>query len=342
MKIAIAGWYKQNNAGDDRILYCLQKYLGITNTKIFVAWKDVVNRIDEINQYDLLLIGGGGLIIRNGNSIVEKLNNIKIPVALVGISVEYSTNNGLLIEYFDKKCEFILVRDKRSALFFNTNKRVFVGPDLTFLYPLQPLNKNYNDECSVNLRPWHYWKGEQYSYFYYKFKLLNHKFPFINKIYPFGKWNPGKLISLLENHFNELSPAPFHSIRGSGIDDSKLLKQFFDDVPVNFDFHKFMNSDYYVGMRLHGLIFATQLGIPFISLSYMPKSKEFCSMVGMKDYSLDLWDSRDWEKTIINLKNNRESITEQLVATNKLFNQEITQIFHSILPLNDELSSVLR
>jgi glycosyltransferase involved in cell wall biosynthesis len=59
-------------------------------------------------------------------------------------------------------------------------------------------------------------------------------------------------------------------------------------VPGSFDPAQIAAHNYFVGMRLHGLIFSCQMGIPFLSLSYQPKNEAFCSDLGLKNLSVPL------------------------------------------------------
>jgi polysaccharide pyruvyl transferase CsaB len=50
------------------------------------------------------------------------------------------------------------------------------------------------------------------------------------------------------------------------------------------------NSEALIGMRLHSMILAAQLGIPFTPISYSSKVRSFLDMIGLKDLYLDTED----------------------------------------------------
>jgi polysaccharide pyruvyl transferase WcaK-like protein len=60
------------------------------------------------------------------------------------------------------------------------------------------------------------------------------------------------------------------------------------------DFRYFLSllsvSDVLIGMRLHSLIIATMLGIPFVPISYSEKVKSFLELVGLDDLYIDIED----------------------------------------------------
>lgn len=65
-------------------------------------------------------------------------------------------------------------------------------------------------------------------------------------------------------------------------------------VEHNSDFRYFLSllsiSDILIGMRLHSLIIATMLGIPFVPVSYCGKVKSFLELVGLDDLYIDIED----------------------------------------------------
>ena len=66
----------------------------------------------------------------------------------------------------------------------NYHYKVIAGPDLTFLYPFNIVDKIKKDICGVNLREWHYWQGDPFGYYYFLMKIMFNKLPAIKKIYP--------------------------------------------------------------------------------------------------------------------------------------------------------------
>ena len=143
MNIGILGWYYQNNAGDDRILECLKQKaeaLGATKISVFIAWDELASKTDAINTCDFLLVGGGGLILRNTNRLVTLFEKVTIPWAFIGVSIDSVGDDNLnFITYIADHAKFIIVRDQFSCDIFNRYRKeaVFLAPDLTFFISLQ-------------------------------------------------------------------------------------------------------------------------------------------------------------------------------------------------------------
>ena len=80
-KIGLIGWYGHHNFGDDRILYCIKKYLSDYDFFITNSWSDARKKINELNDCDYILIGGGGIILRNIIYQTDIIRNLKKPFA---------------------------------------------------------------------------------------------------------------------------------------------------------------------------------------------------------------------------------------------------------------------
>jgi polysaccharide pyruvyl transferase WcaK-like protein len=334
MKIGIIGWYGRSNAGDERILYCLKKYFAGQDISVFTAWQDAWERVEELNRCDFVLIGGGGLIIPGVGHSSKLLSSIHVPFGCVGISVETKhASVGEFVSLLMDKAEFVLVRDHQSADYLGFHDKVLVGPDLTFLYPFDVVDLFQKEIVGVNLRPWHYWRGELYTPSYHWMSILNGKFPSLKQIYPFSKWDPKRITTALRQQFSTLLPLPLDTSPNSS-NDIQLLELFFDNVDPKFSPGSLATCRYLVGMRLHSLIFACQMGIPFISLSYMPKNEQFCQEIGLPHMSVPLHDYRHFPIVLANLLKDARQIREHLIEiryeNSCLINQQMSQIKRAI------------
>jgi polysaccharide pyruvyl transferase WcaK-like protein len=335
MKIGIIGWYNHSNYGDDRILYCLKTALVGNDFFIVDGFKDARNKMEELNKCDFVLIGGGGMILKNSRFYIDVIENLKKPVGFIGISIEaYGRNMNNLLQAMKDKAEFILVRDKSSREKLNNHFKVIVGPDLTFLQPFEVAAEVKEDVCALNLRYWQYWKGDYQSYYYYFMEKIVNKMTNASKIYPFTKWDQEKLSSKIKNSFDKILPMPIYFENASGvINDHDLMEKYFNGLPTDFSQDILDKTRYLIGMRLHSIIFAMQAGIPFLSLSYQPKNVNFCVDSGLGDLSVDIYDLKDLDKKIAYLKNNYDKLREQIVADRQKNIDEINYIFKIILKL---------
>ena len=335
MKIAIIGWYKHNNAGDERILYCLKKFFHQHEIFVFDAFEEALQLIDEVNKCDFVLIGGGSLILRNRNKYVELIDKIKPAMGCVGIGIEaYHQDNAEFINAIKEKSEFIIVRDERSQSFLNYDKKVICAPDLTFLYPAEIIEVSQNEICSLNLIKINFWKADKevksiFNDFMKIVNKFNKIFPLIENIYPLPKWQASKTVKSIKKNFSEIIPAPLY-FENHNQNDYYALSEFFDNCPNRFSFDLYKNTKYSIAMRLHSIIFSCQMGIPFISLSYSPKNSEFCKSIEMSDFSIDIYNLSNLEAAAVKIKEDYSNIREKLLYYREKNQLEINQVMNNI------------
>jgi len=318
MKIGILGWYYQDNAGDDRILDCLKRKcetFGATEIHVFIAWDELKSKIKEINNCDLLLVGGGGLILRNTNRLVSLFENVTIPWAFIGVSIDSVGDDNLkFITYISKHAKFIIVRDQFSFDTFSAFRKeaLFIAPDLTFLYPFKNnADKAYKNTVAISLRPWKPNLFKQYTKNYHRFNKLLRKLPVVKKI--LGLWDIDKFIRTVKKYTQEeIKPFPLHINDNNG--DNMLMQTYFNTKNnITFNIDDLKQSDYLIGMRLHSLIFATQLGVPFIALSYASKIDNYIEDIGLSNFIVNVNNYKSLPKKTEQLKVQKETISKQLL-----------------------------
>ncbi|MEW6378192.1 MAG: polysaccharide pyruvyl transferase family protein [bacterium] len=330
MRLGLIGWYGHENAGDERMLFCLRQFFGGSDFLVTAGLDDALARIEDLNRCDYVLFGGGGLILRGFGIYAPLIERLKARFGCVGISVEACHSDNLrLIEVIKDRAEFILVRDEASRKLFGCHFKVIVGPDVSFLYPFEIIDPVSSDTCGVNLRPWPYWRGEHGGRYDRWMQRLNHRFPILERIYPLQKWKPEGIVKILQDNFSRLVPVPLYTEAG-GETDSEFLRPFFDEVDDVFSPDSYLPCRYFAGMRLHSLIFACQMGIPFLSLSYQPKNAEFCKAAGMEQLSIDLFNLAELAPGIGYLKKEYSGIRENLLDFREKSRQEIHAIMRAI------------
>ena len=330
IKIGLIGWYGHDNYGDERMLYCIKRFFSDYKFFITGGWSDARRKIDKLNKCDYILIGGGGLILRDINHTTDIIHDLKKPFGLIGVSVEAEHKS--MENFFHAikgKAEFIVVRDRQSKEYLDNHYKVIVGPDLTFLYPFDIANEIKNDVCGLNLRKWYYWKGELYGDYHNLMLKIDNTFPLIKRIYPFKKWDPDKTAETVKNNFKDVLPIPFY-FEKNVVNDIDVLSRYFKNIPSTFDAGLYNNVRYLIGMRYHSIIFAAQCGIPFISLSYQPKNNTFCSDIGLDMLSVDIYETNKLEDKIAYIKNHYQQVREHLILYREKCIQEIKYIFQSI------------
>ncbi len=332
MKIALIGWSGNNNLGDERMYYCIKKYFHKHKIIRFKSFLQAILEIRRVNSCDFVLIGGGGLIFRGFSRYVDFLNKITKPFGCIGISIEADGLNDDMkegLEVLKNKAEFIYVRDRKSSLMLGDHFKVIVGPDITFMYPYQKSAEVTTDSCTLNLRDWFWWDLELHSLWHERLGRWYEKRPWIKYFYPLPKWNPDKLASLVKEKFDKVYPLVLYS--GSfGKTDQDELKKYFSRVPTKSNLDALKASRYLVGMRLHSLIFATQMGIPFLSLSYEPKNVNYCTDIGYEQLSIDLRKLATFDDKLEYMKAHYVQIRGDLLAYTADSSKKVMYIFKTI------------
>jgi polysaccharide pyruvyl transferase WcaK-like protein len=336
MKLGIIGYYGHSNYGDERILYCIKRFFSKCDFLITSGWEDARKRMNDLNQCDYILIGGGGLILRNIGYRTDIIRGLRKPFGLIGISIETKHRSmEKFLEIIKNKAEFILVRDKQSKNYLNNHYKVILGPDLTFLYPFDVVSELKEDICGLNLRDWHYWKATLHGRYYNLMQHLNNKFTWLEKYYPFVKWDPNRVIKIVKKKFEEVLPIPLY-FESNCTNDKNILSKYFKNVPAQFNIKFYEHIRYLVGMRYHSLAFATQCGIPFVSLSYEPKNENFCSDIRLNNLSINIYKLNELENKINYIKNNYQQIRKHIILYRDKYIREIKYILQSILHLVNE------
>jgi hypothetical protein len=333
MKIAVICWTGRNNAGDERMFWCIKKYFKKHTIIPFETWIPAENQIEQINSCDFVLIGGGTLIRRKFNERYDLLNKITPPIGCVGITVESNKiydDMRLAVDLLIKKSKFIYVRDNHSKKVLYNHPKVIVGPDITFLYPF-PITETVtnNDKLALNILDWHWWNAELYSRKYYFFLDFEAKHPNFKKYYPGKKWDLDNFITLIKTRHEEIEPFALYFDKNF-VDGGDLAWKYFQKKISKFSMVPLRTSHYLISMRYHGIIFACQSGIPFVSLSYEQKNTNFCKDIGLPQLYLKLENYKNIEKKINFINKNYDSIRNKLLSYRKKTKKEVWDIFTEI------------
>lgn len=342
MRLGLIGWFGHRNAGDERILWCLRRLFAGDSLVVAQSYGDASSRkrLDELNACDFVILGGGGLIVRRLNRYARlfESSSLKPPLACMGLGVEARhRDNEALIQVLLDRAEFILVRDAASQRRLGAHPKVMLGPDLTFLYPYDVVDWAADRPCAVNLRPWPFWKAEFQGRRDRLMRRLARRLsrtgchPVLQAIYPLSKWNPRRAVDAIRRRFPRTLPLPLYC-PPQGESDATVLGPFFEalDPQETFSPTVLARCSYLVGMRLHSLIFACQMGIPFVSLSYQPKNEAFCEDVGMSSVSVSLFDPAQLEQALDTMIGQSRQIRGRLLA---IRDQNVGRIWQTVEPL---------
>ena len=347
MKIAVFGWYGHNNAGDERIKYCLSHFLENIGGVDYVHFYDlhtnaIKGKTKQFDHYDLVIIGGGGLIFSQCN-YHDFINGINTKIVTLGISVEMPSVTGnskkFAISLLEKSLA-VLVRDTDSAhklSEYDTRKIVKVSSDLTFLKPYEIVDCMQNNNVGINLLP----KPAHFKYSSLAFPAIDFLLRQLNRL---GMVNLLKIVDF-RNLLNELRtqfllvPIPLYCDPQSENlpiyqkNDVEFLKCYFKVVPTEFTHELIDQCSVFLSMRLHGTMFAVQKGIPVLSLSYLPKNMNFMKAVGLEDYVTASIPSEGILRIVNEIQTNQDSIREKMLDYTKAATCNIQKDFMTILNL---------
>jgi len=308
VRVAIIGYYRNSNAGDDRILWVFQRLFQNHEITVFSGIHEAIRNKEDLDKHDLAILGGGGIIVRDMNSVAGFIRDIKPKLLVLGVSVEAVHRDNIdFIRAMLDKAEVIYVRDKASKERLRSHSKVLVGPDLTFLYPFSPTGEETISErsgvCGINIRPWYPLNVEFRGKIHRLVTIVERHVPWLWNlclgVIPVRKWKPQRVVLSLQKRFDTVVPIPMWTKPGVKNDVLEMSK-WFTEVPRKFSIELIRNCGQVVGMRLHFAIFACQVGVPFVSLAYQPKNYGFCESVSEAigfDPCVSIFDTgKLWEK----------------------------------------------
>lgn len=340
-KIVVSGYYGFNNAGDEAMLYAILKGLhqiytdpDITvisghpeNTKrVFnvhtVPRFDMKGIIRALRQSDLLISGGGSLLqdVTSWKSLMYYLTIIMIGVILRKHVFLFSQGIGpvrhrwvrWVLRFVLNRVDAITVRDSESKGFLERlgvhNKINCTADAVLTLSPVSldegqsilrkasvPAGKKL---IGISVRYW--MNSNDWMESFHKFitdmrKQGDYTFVFIPMQYP----EDAKAAATIVGQEKDV-----YILKGS-YDTEQLMS-----IIGNFDL--------LIGIRLHALIFAALMHVPFIGISYDPKIDNFLNSVGQVPiFSIDHFDEEKLKEQTLKLLTdpssfNQWSIVDQL------------------------------
>jgi polysaccharide pyruvyl transferase WcaK-like protein len=294
MNIAIFGWYHHRNAGDDRIQYCLTRWLDGHTLAFLPAGRQPP--IHLLRTYDAAIIGGGGLIMGEGGMFRHMTRWVKsagIPVALVGVSVERvtSTLRNELREFFDICC-FVWFRDQGSLEEIGSHPKAFVAPDVTWLYPF-PLLPPSPTGVALCLRR--------------------------QSGIPIEKWQ--RAVAEMNER---VLPWPFYFEQGG---DAALLQKILPKsaVPEEFQMDPLKETATVVSGRYHGLLFALQSGRPILAVSSLPKIRRFLAEHGLGEWCMAETEPEKLKERLQHLNVSRDSLLPRVLQLRSSLHEQATR-----------------
>jgi hypothetical protein len=333
------GFYNRKNLGDDALMLTINKILNVTNICI-----DDVDDI-EINNYDIILLGGGDTINPYFiNKLISLDINKNIPIYAISVGVPYHSflenNNVCILDYiFARNNEdYELVKNKLS------DKYVNVMHDIVFSLPKYILNLNLNDNVNDFIRiQRHNGKNiisfcltrpikanDDYNRLVVKFAIL--------------------MSRLIENHNCAIICIPFNTqIESDKECDIYLYNDILTCINIKYKKLIFLNMesvnliddvynilryvDLNICSRFHAHVFSIMTYTPFISLCHTSKVKKMIEEYDLANYCVKFStdekdgptdiDIYDIEYKIEKLLNSRHEYYNYIDKIRKLYDNTI-------------------
>ncbi len=281
-QIFVIGYYGSGNMGDELLLRetinLFKKHVSINNISALSynvenTWKN--HRIKGISRNKFfrilkgitnsdLVVGGGGSMLQNvtsNRSLLYYLALINISLLLNKEVILIGNGIGPINGWWQKKMvkwtllrtKLVHLRDAYSYEWLNnpvSHEHVMLGADLALKY--HGMRDNTNKSIIINLR---IWDGVE--------QTTSAMGGFIE--YLKQKKHKVELVSMQSGHDEKAMEA--------------LGKvQTFNELDALEKV--FSKGRFVIGMRLHSLIVGASYGMPFLGLSYDPKVKAFCEIMG--------------------------------------------------------------
>lgn len=362
-KVLSIAWIGQGDFGDEVMAYVLRTYLSRAGLRDIVYYHHgkfptYVGKIDmsihtmypfqlpsriknffdvyRLRKIDVMLMGGGS-IFHSYNSIAWKYSlykkikehNPRAFVAGIGVSLGPfdSKDSQLLCGEFIQSMDILVTRDAYSAeiaaQISPASSSVVASCDTSFLLP---------NICQEKFTNRIQQKDDLVGMMFVKIKSTDDSFE--------TKKHFEKYLAIINSTLQKGKRVKLFTLYvGDAYDDMELNKKLQAECerPEQVSVYEFTGDIFamideirqcstILSMRLHGVIFAYMLGIPFVSLEYNRKNRNFCETV---HYPLDMVcsDSEEsYEKTVI-------------AQLDRVF-REGTSVFQNSMPVRDVTNMV--
>lgn len=255
----VFGWYHQRNAGDDRFVHCIERWLH--DHELTFLPHTQPPPLDVLRRADYVLLGCGSI----ANQVHGVFSGMRrwiaaagIPVFGVGLTVsQYPALRDELSSIIDTGGS-IWLRDQQSADWLGFDRNVMVGPDITWLYPRRFDRQPSPGTVAVNFRPW------------------------VKRV-----WDPVVWGRELARVCPKLVPWPLCFGRD---DDRVTLGQVLGAAVANDEFDPTTpaKAELVVAMRFHALIFAIQTGTPVVAVGNSVKVSYLLDQLGMSECTVPI------------------------------------------------------
>jgi len=334
--VFICGYYGFKNMGDEALLKSVATLFNEVDPSITVealsynvkyteevlgvkgfSRKSLVKLVHKIWHVDCVVFGGGSLLqdVTSSKSLLYYLGIIFIakvfrkPVAIIanGFGPVNDERNQRLVKWILNKVDAISVRDEgalEKMRAIGIDREIVSSSDITFLMngPIKPLSKK-KKVMGISLRPWKF--DDLFLKEVARFADQMVEQGYEVRFYPMKQPDDEQVSQEVMNRMEQ----ECRLIRGAK-DPDEILKHMQD-------------CQIFVGMRLHSLIFATNLGIPSVAIEYDPKIASFSNEAEI--FNAGRFDTITAKKLIEGvelLENNLDEATEKILERRKKFKEK--------------------
>lgn len=326
--VLICGYYGFRNLGDEALLKSVAKLFNELDPGISVealsynvkytedaigvkgfSRKSLIKLVQKIWKVDCVVFGGGSLLqdVTSSKSLLYYLGIILIakifrkPVAIIanGFGPVKNERNKTLVRLLLNRVNAISVRDEASMEKMRSigiSNEILLSSDITFLMEetIKPLEEK-EKVVGISLRPWHF--DQEFIREVASFADAMVEKGYKVRFYPMKQPDDEKVSQEVMNRMEH----ECRLIRGAESPD-QILKHMSE-------------CQLFVGMRLHGLIFATNLGIPCVAIEYDPKVASFSKEAGIYNAGhCDYITKENLLKGIEKIEENLEVVTKKTLS----------------------------
>ncbi len=307
--VNLIGWFEHGNAGDDRIASSMRGYWATRGIAVNLIDTDPLRRAQDLPPAEWVVLAGGDHWHEDfADNFAKFLSYMDLPFAVAGMGVAAMTNGMRdATESLLARSRFTWLRDQTSFVLVGNDGGCRLRPDVTWVDPVPISHDSGPLRIGVNLRPW---------------PLGTWRAPL---------WDASSWLRVLAGLRAELVPLPLYV--GPGRNDRLLLAELGRPVPQRFDPALMDGLSVVVSMRLHGLIFAAQAGIPVVGIAYQPKCRRFMAELGLEEYCLALDEADRLAETVASALERRESIRERLLVGREKVHGRATELMAELTRL---------
>lgn len=271
-------------------------------------------KLKEISQLDLLILGGGNIIMDlSGNwpiypliyAVLAKLNHVPVMLYAIGAGPVRGFRAKAYFLFTSSIVKKITLRDNESLLIFRdqigcNGSKLLLSADPAVCLPISGEEKRTEIKphllFGVTVVPFNHPTLWPYTHSGVYEKYIIEMAKVLGDI---ANYFDARIILFATNHPTDLTPA---SDIASKINVQERIEIIETRPTVSGLLSLIASLDMVIGTRLHSLILSLVAGTPFLALSYQPKVKAFCNRIGHGRYVLPLSEELDIpEEEMINL-----------------------------------------